>query len=78
MPALSKITLTRLQGRLKTHVYPSNNIKISGLNWALAFRIIELLINNLLSQSQNPTNVQTAFVLYTLDTMLNTEDPVCF
>ena len=29
MPALSKITLTRLQGRLKAHVYPSNNIKIS-------------------------------------------------
>jgi hypothetical protein len=37
MPALSKITLTRLQGRLKAHVYPSNNIKISALSLGIGF-----------------------------------------
>ena len=37
MPALSKIMLTRLQGRLKTHVYPSNSIKISEINLGVGF-----------------------------------------
>ena len=37
MPALSKITITRLQGRLKAHVYPSNNIKISEIELGIGF-----------------------------------------
>jgi hypothetical protein len=37
MPALSKITLTRLQGRLKTRISPSNSIKISELNLGVGY-----------------------------------------
>ena len=37
MPALSKIVLTRRQRRLKTHVYPSNSIKISEIELGIGF-----------------------------------------
>ena len=37
MPALSKITLTQLQGRLKTRMSPSNNIKTSEINLGFGF-----------------------------------------
>ena len=37
MPPLSKITLTRLQGRLKTRISPSNSIKISEINLGVGF-----------------------------------------